>query len=149
MPITATPGNAVSNLRKRILVVEDNPIMRQGICALLKLHPDLTVCGEAADSAEALTQIAATRPDFAVIDLTLRGGNGLDVIRQLRIRWPNVKSLVLSMHDDVERLEQVLAEGAGGFVAKDEAPEQLVRAIRAILRGERYLSPKALARLSR
>jgi DNA-binding NarL/FixJ family response regulator len=129
--------------RKRVFIVEDHPIMRQGICTLLSLQSDLMVCGEAADAPTALDRIATAQPDIVVVDLTLKRGSGLELIKSLRFGWPQIRTLVLSMHDEADYLERVLRAGAGGFLAKDEAPDQIIEAVHKVLQGDKFLSPKA------
>jgi DNA-binding NarL/FixJ family response regulator len=133
-----------TSIRKRVFIVDDHPLMRQGVATLLNLHPEFTVCGEAADAPTALERIPASQPDLVVVDLTLKRGSGLELIKSLRFGWPNIKTLVLSMHDEVDYLERVLRAGANGFLAKDDASAQIVDAVSKVLQGERYLSATAL-----
>jgi DNA-binding NarL/FixJ family response regulator len=128
--------------------VEDNPVVRRGIHLLLSLEPDLVVCGEAEDAEEAFTQICDLRPDIALVDLTLRESSGLDLIPRVCVECPEVRMLVLSMHDQARWIEVALLAGAAGYLTKDESPDLLVHAIRQVLAGRRYLSDRARARLS-
>lgn len=134
-----TPKRDVS----RLFIVEDHPIMRQGIHSLLSLHQDLMVCGEAGDAPSALERIAAGKPDLVILDLTLRRGSGLHLMKLLKFGWPNVKILVLSAHEEPDYLERVFRSEADGFLTKEESPDRLIDAVRQVLRGERYFCPKA------
>jgi len=131
----------------RIFIVDDHSIVRHGLASLLVRAEDLKVCGEAATYEEGLAAIAADPPDLAVIDITLKDRSGLDLIRELRIKLPEFKAIVLSMHDEMEYAERALRAGARGYVMKENADEVLVEAIRAALRGEIYVSPAASRRM--
>jgi two-component system, NarL family, invasion response regulator UvrY len=133
----------------RVFILEDHPIMRKGICALLRLHADLTVCGEAADIATALEQVPAAQPDVVIVDLTFKRGSGFEFIERAQADWPHIKTLVLSMRDEPECVARALRAGAGGFVVKDEPPELIVQGLRVVLAGRRFLSPKARVALDR
>ena len=124
----------------RILIVDDHPLVRAGLAQLIGDCPDLEVCAEAADMAEALRQIDSTNPDLAIIDLSLAGGSGLDLIEHIKSRNRNILMLVASMHDEMLYAERVLAAGARGYINKQEAQESIIRAIRQVLSGKVYLS---------
>jgi DNA-binding NarL/FixJ family response regulator len=125
----------------KILIVDDHPLVREGVIGLLSSQPDFVVCGEAAGLAEARQLIAATGPDVILIDLTLRDGNGIELIRELKAKAPAVKPLVLSMHDESLFAERVLRAGAVGYVSKHEASRTIIQAVRTVLAGKLYLSP--------
>jgi DNA-binding NarL/FixJ family response regulator len=131
----------------RILIVDDHPLVRTGFAQLIGDCPDLEVCGEASDMAEALRQIETTRPDLAIIDLSLAGGSGLDLIERVKSRDKNILMLVASMHDETLYAERVLAAGARGYINKQEAQDSIIRAIRQVLSGKVYLSQKMTDRL--
>jgi len=131
----------------RILIVDDHPLVRSGFAQLIGDCPDLEVCGEAADMAEALKQIDTTRPDLAIIDLSLAGGSGLDLIERVRARNKDILMLVASMHDETLYAERVLAAGARGYINKQEAQDSIIRAIRQVLGGKVYLSQNMTDRL--
>jgi DNA-binding NarL/FixJ family response regulator len=131
----------------RILIVDDHPLVRAGFAQLIGDCPDLEVCGEAADMAEALKQIEATRPDLAIIDLSLAGGSGLDLIERVRARDKDILMLVASMHDETLYAERVLTAGARGYINKQEAQDSIIRAIRQVLSGKVYLSQNMTDRL--
>lgn len=131
----------------RILIVDDHPLVRSGFAQLIGDCPDLEVCGEAGDMAEALKQIEATNPDLAIIDLSLAGGSGLDLIERIRSRNKDILMLVASMHDETLYAERVLAAGARGYINKQEAQESIIQAIRQVLGGRVYLSQHMTDRL--
>ena len=140
MPQT-TPPRARKN-PARILVVDDHPIVREGLIKLLDLEGDLKVVGEAETAAEARKAAEQLKPDLVVLDITLREGNGLDLLKDLRLRCPKAAVLVLSMHDETVYAERVLKAGARGYLMKDQARGNVVAAIRKVLSGEVYLSPR-------
>ncbi len=131
----------------RILIVDDHPLVRTGFAQLIGDCPDLEVCGEAGDMAEALKQIDATSPNLAIIDLSLAGGSGLDLIERIRSRNKDILMLVASMHDETLYAERVLAAGARGYINKQEAQESIICAIRQVLSGKVYLSQQMTDRL--
>ncbi len=131
----------------RILIVDDHPIVRRGFRELVAHEPDLLVCGEAEDAPQALQQIEATRPDVVVIDLTLKSGHGLELIQEIKARDGRIKMLVSSMHDESLFAERALRAGASGYVSKQESADKIIDAVRRVLRGEIYLSPRMANRL--
>jgi len=131
----------------RILIVDDHPLVRAGFSQLIGDCPDLEVCCEAGDMAEALRQIDISRPDLAIIDLSLAGGSGLDLIERIKSRDKSILMLVASMHDETLYAERVLAAGAHGFINKQEAQDSIIHAIRHVLSGKVYLSQKMTDRL--
>jgi DNA-binding NarL/FixJ family response regulator len=133
------PRDDVVN-KRRILVVDDHPLVREGLTNLIDQTSDLMVCGEAGDTKGALEAIARTRPDLAIIDLSLGGESGIDLIRSLRERFPSVPTIVLSMHDERVHGEGAILAGARGYVMKRESSTKVVEAIRQVLEGNTYLS---------
>jgi DNA-binding NarL/FixJ family response regulator len=131
----------------RILIVDDHPLVRAGFAQLIGDCPDLEVCGEAADMSEALRQIDASSPQLAIIDLSLAGGSGLDLIERIKSRNKDILMLVASMHDETLYAERVIAAGARGYINKQEAQESIIRAIRQVLNGKVYLSETMTERL--
>ena len=131
----------------RILIVDDHPLVRTGFAQLIGDCADLEVCAEAGDMAEALRQIDACDPDLAIIDLSLAGGSGLDLIEHIKSREGNTLMLVASMHDETLYAERVLAAGARGYINKQEAQESIIQAIRQVLNGKVYLSQQMTERL--
>jgi len=125
----------------RILIVDDHPIIRQGVARLIESQPDMTVCCEAADARQALKCIEKVDPDLAIIDLSLdKDLSGVDLLKDINLRFPYVSTLVLSMHSESVFAERVLRAGAKGYVMKEEAPETILTAIRRVLEGKVYLS---------
>lgn len=124
----------------QILIVDDHPLVRTGFAQLIGDTPDLKVCGEAADMATALKLIAQSTPDLAIIDLSLSGGSGLDLIERIKVKNSEILMLVASMHEESLYAERVLAAGARGYINKQEAQEKIIKAIRQVLSGKVYLS---------
>lgn len=139
-PAPATPA------RRRILVVDDHPMMREGLRQLIANEPDLEVCCEAEDAPTAL-RFLDQRPDLAIVDITLRDSNGLELIKDIRVRQPDTPVLVLSMHDESLYAERVLRAGGQGYIMKHEGGEKIMAAIRQVLAGRVYLSEKMSDRL--
>jgi len=127
-------------VRRRVLIVDDHPIVRQGLKRMIETEPDMEVCGEAATEAQARRAIRELMPDIVIVDLALQEGDGLELVRDVHAHHPDVPMLVLSMHDETIYAERLLAEGASGYIMKQAAADQLLNALRAVLRGERYLS---------
>ena len=131
-----------------VLVVDDHPIIRHGVCQTLGLEPDLQVVAEASSATEALDVLRTFSADLAVIDVSLNGTNGIELIKQIRNEHPRLPILVLSMHDESLYALRAVRAGAGGYILKREAPDLLLTAVRKVLGGEVYLSP-ALERSAR
>jgi len=123
-----------------ILIVDDHPLVRAGFAQLIGDTPDLKVCCEAGDMASALQLLNSLTPDLAIIDLSLAGGSGLDLIEHIKARNSKILMLVASMHDESLYAERVLAAGARGYINKQEAQEKIIQAIRQVLKGKVYLS---------
>jgi len=134
----------------RVLIVDDHPIVRHGMTQLIDNEPGLAVCGSAATPTEALEAVKKEKPDLAVIDLSLGDDSGLELIKQLKGLRPDLKVLVISMHDEVYYADRVLRAGALGYLMKQEPAEQMIAAIRQVLSGNVYLSdPMAASLLTR
>jgi len=131
----------------RVVVVDDHPIVRQGLAALLQMKADFELVGEAADGAEALRIILETRPDVVLLDLRLPILNGIEVMRQARQNGSNARFLVLTTYDTDEYISPALAAGAQGYLLKDAEPTDLLNAIRSIVRGGSPLEAGVAARL--
>lgn len=132
---------------KKVFLVDDHPIVRQGMAQLIEQESDLFVCGEAEDAPQALQGIEKHQPDVVLVDISLKSTSGVDLIKDLKIRHPRLPVLVLSMHDESFYAERVLRAGARGYVTKEEATEKVLTAIRQVLRGEVYLSDRMAARM--
>jgi DNA-binding NarL/FixJ family response regulator len=126
--------------KSRVLLVDDHPIVRQGLALLIDRETDLCVCGEAEGAHSAFHAIATLRPDMVVLDISLNGPDGLDVLKEIRTNTTNLPVLILSMHDESIYAERAMRAGANGYIMKQEATERVLVAIRRILQGEVYLS---------
>jgi DNA-binding NarL/FixJ family response regulator len=126
--------------RARVLIVDDHPAVREALAMRIGRQADLEVCGEAADLSEALRLVADTRPDVAVVDISLKAGCGIDLIRRIRDRVDTVRMLVWSTHSEALYAERALRAGALGYVTKDQATDRIVEGIRRVLEGKVYLS---------
>jgi DNA-binding NarL/FixJ family response regulator len=133
--------------RKSILIVDDHPIMREGLAQLINNEPDLTVCGEAESAEEALSRVEATKPDLVLADITLPGKSGIELIKDLQAVRPGLEVLVLSMHDESLYAERVLRAGGRGYIMKQEGGRKLMAAIRHVLGGQVYVSENMSARI--
>jgi DNA-binding NarL/FixJ family response regulator len=127
-------------LKSRVLIVDDHPILRHGIAQLLNREPDLEVCAEAGDRDEALAALARERIDLAVVDISLEGLSGIELLKLVRERHPGVRCLVLSMHDETLYAERALRAGARGYVMKQEATRRITTALRRVREGHIYVS---------
>ncbi len=136
-------------VQARVLVVDDHPIVRQGLTQLINREGDLLVCGEADGTASALQAIETLRPDVVVADLSLQGPDGLELLKNLRGRDVAVPVVILSMHDESLYAERALRAGARAYLMKQEATETVLVAIRRVLAGEIYLSDRMASRLLR
>ena len=134
--------------RIRVLVVDDHPLVRQGLEHLINQSTDLVTCGLAADADEALAMVEAACPNVAVVDLSLAGGSGLDLIGELGKKWPELPILVLSMLDETVYAERALRAGARGYIMKGEEIDEVLDAIRRVTAGKRYLSPRLRPQLA-
>ncbi|HEX4607702.1 MAG TPA: response regulator transcription factor [Urbifossiella sp.] len=132
-----------------VLIVDDHPVTREGLAIRLAREPDLRVCGEAADIPEALLRAAETTPDVAVVDVSLKGGCGIDLVKRLRGRHPGLKILVWSMYPDGLYARRAVQAGAAGYVNKEHAADVIVSAIRHVLAGGVFLSPEVTQALLR
>ena len=140
-PVPAAPA------RKRILLVDDHPFMRAGLAQLIDRQPDLAVCGEAGNPTEAFQQVAKAKPDLVLTDLTMPGRSGLEFIKDLLATEPGLAVLIISMHDEAVYAERALRAGARGYIMKEAGGENLLAAIRQVLRGDVYVSPKMSAKI--
>jgi DNA-binding NarL/FixJ family response regulator len=134
-------------MKARVFVVDDHPIVRGGLAQLINQEADLHVCGEAADAATAFDGIEASKPDVAVVDLSLHGPDGLDLVKNLRARHVQVPVVILSMHDESLYAERALRAGARAYLMKQEAAEQVLVALRRVLAGDIYVSERMASRL--
>ena len=133
--------------KRRIFLVDDHPIIQQALADMLNHEPDLEVCGTNKDPRTALDQIEKLRPDLVILDLVLQGANGIELLKDIRVRWPRQLVLMLSMHDESVYAFRALRAGAAGYIMKAEATERLFTAIRHILEGGVYLSDQMQRRV--
>jgi DNA-binding NarL/FixJ family response regulator len=133
--------------RKRILIVDDHAVLREGLMAQINREADLVVCGEAENAGAAIEAVEKLNPDLVLADITLPGRNGLELIRDLRALRPGLPVLVLSMHDASLFAERVLRAGGRGYVSKQQSGQRLIEAIRHVLNGQIYLSDEVSTRL--
>lgn len=133
--------------KRKIFIVDDHPIMRQGLGQLINHEPDLEVVGEAEDAATALSGVMETKPDLVIIDISLPGKNGLELIKDIRAVQRQVALLVHSMHDESLYVERVLRAGAQGYIMKHEGGKKVMDAIRKVLSGDIYVSTAMSAKI--
>jgi DNA-binding NarL/FixJ family response regulator len=135
-------GSSVAAKKKTVFVVDDHPIVRQGLTLLINQEADLAVCGEAEEMHSALPAIQSARPDILIVDISLNGPDGLELLKNVRITSPRLPVLILSMHDESIYAERALRAGANGYIMKQEATEKVLVALRRILSGEIYVSDR-------
>lgn len=133
--------------RKRIFVVDDHPVMREGLRDLIRSQASWEVCGEAEDAPDAMAAMQLDPPDVAIVDIALKSGNGLDLIKDLKLRCPDTISLAISMHDESLYAEQAIRAGARGYIMKQEGGGKLIEGIRRVLDGGTSVSPRVMARI--
>jgi len=133
--------------RKQIVIVDDHPVFREGLVALLNREADLTVCGEADSAPGALAAIERLKPDLVLADIGLPGKSGLELIKDLRATLPEIAVLVISMHDETLYAERVLRAGGRGYIMKQEGPERILQALRRVLGGQIFVSEKMSDRI--
>jgi len=132
----------------KIFLVDDHPLVREWLTTLLNQQADFQVCGETGKAPEALQLVEAVKPDIAIVDITLADGSGLELIKSIKAGHPIVAVLVLSMHDEMLYAERALRAGAGGYIMKSEATQKIIQAVRAVLNGEVYVSPRVASQLA-
>lgn len=135
--------------KTRILIVDDHPIVRQGLTELINHEEDLAVCGQAEDAPDAMVIIKELKPDMVIIDISLKETSGMELIKDIKAQYPNLPALALSMHDESLYAERALRAGAKGYVMKAEATERVITAIRKILSGEIYVSDRMAVKMVR
>jgi DNA-binding NarL/FixJ family response regulator len=134
--------------RHRIFLVDDHPLVRESLAGLIAAESDLEVSGHAGDAESAMVALRAARPEVAVVDLSLPGGSGLDLLKTLQAELPEVRLLVLSMHEEAGTAERALQAGASGYIVKRESGSKVVEAIREIVAGRCYVSPALLVAMT-
>lgn len=137
----------MSTTKKRVFVVDDHPIVRQGLALLINRESDLAVVGEAEDAQNAMQAVMSAKPDILIVDISLNGPDGLDLLKNVRTKYPELPVLILSMHDESIYAERALRAGAQGYIMKQEATEKVLVAIRRILSHEIYISERIANRM--
>lgn len=145
--MTGKHSLTVDATKKKIFLVDDHPMVRECLANLINQQKDLVVVGEAESAGQALQAFEATAMDLAIVDLSLKGSHGIELIKDIAVRFPAVPVLVLSMHDESLFAERVLRAGARGYITKQEATEKVMVAIRRVLDGEIYLSEQMSSKL--
>ena len=138
--MSAKERQSSAGAKTKVLIVDDHPIVRQGLRGFIDQEADLKVCGEADDAPTALAAIKKLQPDIAVVDLSLKETSGLELIKDIKNQYPDVAVLILSMHDESLYAERVLRAGARGYITKQQATDHIIMAIRTVLAGEVYVS---------
>ena len=133
--------------KKRILIVDDHPMMRQGLAQLIGEESDLSICGEAEKAQQAFEAIGKLKPDLVLVDISLPDKSGLELIKDMQAIQPGLTVLVISMHDESLYAERVLRAGGRGYIMKQEGGKKLMAAIRQVLSGQIYVSEKMSARI--
>lgn len=142
MNLKKLQNKANSNSKDKVIIVDDHPIVREGLENLINQESDLEVCGQASDANQAMKVIMALNPDTVIVDICLKEKNGLELIKDIKVLYPNLPILALSMHDESLYAERVLRAGAKGYIMKHQATENVVKAIRKVIRGQLYISDK-------
>jgi DNA-binding NarL/FixJ family response regulator len=142
-------SSTAATRRRRIFLVDDHPLVREGLANLINGQSDLIVCGEAEDSAGAIGGIAKARPDVALIDISLKNESGLELVKNLETQFPLVALIVLSMHDEALYAERALRAGARGYVMKRESTKNVLASIRRVLEGGVYVSERVVNSMAR
>ncbi len=134
--------NKIAQKKARIIIVDDHPVIRQGLAELINHDKDLLVCGQAEDAPQAMDAVKKLNPDMVIVDISLKKKNGVELIKDIKAQYPNLPILTLSMHDEALYAERALRAGARGYVMKAEATEKVIDAIHRILAGQLYVSDK-------
>jgi DNA-binding NarL/FixJ family response regulator len=143
----ATSPRGAQAKKKTVFIVDDHPLLRQGLALMINREQDLAVCGEAEEAQTAMREITAKRPDILIADISLNGPDGLELLKNLRTQYPSLPVLILSMHDESIYAERALRARANGYIMKQEATEKVLVAVRRILGGEIYLSDRMANKL--
>jgi DNA-binding NarL/FixJ family response regulator len=145
--VQQTRQHKTDETRAKILVVDDHPIVRKGLENLINYEKDLMVCQQVEDAHEAMKAIDKLKPDIVIVDISLKDKNGLELIKSIKIQHPDLPILALSMHDESLYAERVIRAGAKGYIMKQQATENIVKAIRKVLKGQPYLSDRMTAKM--
>ena len=146
-PAEPVAAGAQPPAKRRVMLVEDHPLTREGLVAIINRQADLEVCGQASNPAEAMSQLPKSKPDLLVTDLTMGGRSGIEFLKDVHALLPEMPMLVLSMHDEMLYAERALRAGARGYLMKDAGSAKVLEVIRLVLGGQSYVSPQVSARL--
>ena len=146
-PAESVAAGAPPPAKRRVLLVEDHPLTREGLVAIINRHTDLEVCGEAGNPAEAMSKLPELKPDLLVTDLAMAGRSGIEFLKDVHALLPKMPILVLSMHDELLYAERTLRAGARAYLMKDAGSARVLEVIRLVLSGQSYVSPQVSARL--
>ncbi|MCU0575762.1 MAG: response regulator transcription factor [Desulfobacterota bacterium] len=133
--------------RRKILIVDDHPILRKGLAMVIDQEPDLVVAGEAEDVPGGLDMIEVLKPDIVIVDLSLPGVDGIELIKTMKLKYRDLPALVVSMHDETLYAERALRAGARGYIMKQEAVDKVLVAIRKVLKGEIFVSDRITTKM--
>jgi DNA-binding NarL/FixJ family response regulator len=147
--MNSEPGPGTPDKKARVLIVEDHPLFRNGLAWLINDQPDMEVCGTADNIAAGLVLVQSVPAEIVILDITLKGPSGLELVKEITAQKINIAPLVLSSHEESLYAERALRAGARGYISKDEPPERVVAAVRKVLQGETYLSPQMTAKIVR
>ena len=142
-------SNKAGDNKIRILIVDDHPIVRQGLAELINHEDDLTVCGQAEDAPQAMKDIRTLKPDMAIVDISLKETSGIELIKDIKVQYPSLPVLTLSMHDESLYAERALRAGARGYIMKQQATEKVIVAIHKVVSGQVYVSDIMAAKMVR
>jgi len=146
MPKKAAPKKAAP-AKKSILIVDDHPVFRAGLTALVNLESDLAIAGEAHDAIQAMSAIESLRPDLVLMDMSLPGKSGLELLKDVRAMHPGLPVLIISMHDEAIYAERVLKAGGRGYIMKQAGPDKVIEAVRRVLEGRVFVSERISAQI--
>jgi DNA-binding NarL/FixJ family response regulator len=149
MAFTANAERETAIRKKAVFIIDDHPLLRQGLSLMINRENDLAVCGEAEEAQAAMQAIPQCHPDILIVDISLNGPDGLDLLKSVRTLYPDLPVLILSMHDEATYAERALRARANGYIMKQEATEKVLVAVRRILNGEVYLSDRIANKMLR
>lgn len=147
-PTAPSPEKSdAKSVRRRIVLVDDHPVTREGVRVLIDQEPDLVVCGQSDSAPAALQLIESVKPELAIVDITLKTTSGIELMKSIKAIMPELPVLIMSMHDELLYAERALRAGAKGYIMKHEASDRILTAVRKVLAGELYLSDKMKERM--
>lgn len=147
MPVRVESPAAQISKKNRVLIIDDHVMVREGVAEIIKHEPDLDVCGTATTANEGIEAVGRLKPDLVLVDITLPGKNGIEFIKDARTMQPNLRILVMSMHDESLYADRVLRAGGRGYIRKQEGGDKLIDAMRRVLQGQIVVSEKMTGKL--